>query len=249
MLRYRAGCWRALVFVGFRFTLACHAAVSTQTLAGEATDVSEGSCKTSSEGQRLWGLICGAKVDGAGPRTTATVTFNVAPDQFLHSEDRPGFGSSGKTGQSSQEVKPETFPDGSKLETLPNGTKVVTLPNGNKLEHLPDGTTWVVLHPNNELLAVRVDQKVMPTASHFATVLIVNLPESDIVNAPFSERIQVEGECSSMTYSILGVLPYAGKNGGGLPRADSALGPENVMRRVMRDTLMSHVFDLVCKKP
>ena len=82
---------------------------------------------------------------------------------------------------------------------LSNGTGVLILPSGYKLERLPDGTVWVVLHPHDELLAVRIDEKAMPTASSFMTELIINMPESDIVNAPLSERIQVEGGCSSMT--------------------------------------------------
>jgi hypothetical protein len=79
--------------------------------------------------------------------------------------------------------------------------------------------------------------------------MIVNLTESDIVDAPQSERIQVEGECQSRTYQIMGVLPYSGKNGGGLPDVNSAATePEGVLRKVMPDTPIWYVFNLVCKK-
>lgn len=214
----------------------------------EATTATEGKCKTVFEGQRLTGLICGVKVDEAGRRTLALVGFDAAPNQAIHLGERPRSRSAGQNGTSVAETNRDLFPDGSTFKTLPNGTKVATLPNGNKLEELADGTTWVVLHPDGELLGVRFDLNSMPTASDFRTEVIHNLPPSDIVNAPLSEKIRVEGDCTSKTYSILGVLPYAGKNGGGLPEADLVTGPENVVRRVLPGTLMSQVFGVVCKK-
>jgi hypothetical protein len=138
---------------------------------------------------------------------------------------------------------------GKKTETLADGTKILTLPNGNKVETLADGTVWAVIHPNNEMLAIQLDPNTMPTSSGFHTVMIVNLPESDIVDAPQSERIQVEGECQSRTYQIMGVLPYSGKNGGGMPVESGATEPEGVLRKVMPDTQIWSVFNLVCKKP
>jgi hypothetical protein len=160
------------------------------------------------------------------------VAFDVSPGQSLRSK-----------------VDPDP-PNGNKTETLADGTKIVTIPNGNKVETLADGTVWAVIHPNNEMLAIQFDPKTMPASSGFYTVMIVNLPESDIVGAPQSERIRVEGECQSRTYQIMGVVPYAGKDGGGMPDVDSAdTEPEGVLRKVMPDTHMWHVFDLVCKKP
>lgn len=196
---------------------------------GEAITVSDGWCKIFFNDQQLSGIGCGMKVDETGRRTVANVTFNVSP------------------GQSLQVATQANLPNGNKTESLADGTKVLTLPNGNKVETLADGTNWAVIHPNNEMLAIQLDPKTMPASSNFHTVMIVNLPESDIVNAPQSERIQVEGECQSRTYQVMGVLLYSGKNGGGLPDVDSSFTePEGVLRKAMPDTLMWHVFNVVC---
>jgi hypothetical protein len=198
---------------------------------GQATPVSDGWCKIFLKGEQLSGIGCGMKVEDAGRETVAIVTFNVSP------------------GQSLQVVAPPDLAGESKIETLPDGTKIVTLPNGNKVETLVDGTVWAVIYPNNTMLAIQLDPNSMPTDSGFRTVMIVNLPESDIVNAPRSERIQIQGECQSRTYQIMGALPYSGKNGGGLPDVGlAATEPEGVLRKVMPDTPVWHAFELACKK-
>jgi hypothetical protein len=48
---------------------------------GQATTVSDGSCKFFFENRQLSGIMCGMKVDETGRRTTAVVVFNVAPGQ------------------------------------------------------------------------------------------------------------------------------------------------------------------------
>ena len=197
---------------------------------GEATTVSDGWCTFFSKNKQVSSIFCNAIVDETRRRTAAAVMFTPTP------------------GQTSQFAAQPDLPNGNKTETLPNGTQILTLPNGNKVETLADGTNWAVIHPNGEVLTIQLDPRTMPTSSGFHTVMIVNLPESDIVNAPQSERIQVDGECQSRTYQILGVLPYSRKNGGGMPDVDSAAGPEGVLRKVMPDTRMWHVFNLVCKK-
>jgi hypothetical protein len=197
---------------------------------GQATAVSDGWCKLFFKEQQLSGIGCGMKVDETGRRTVAEVTFDASPGQSLQLAVQPD------------------FPNENKIETLPDGSQVMTLPSGNKVETLADGTVWAVLHPNNEMLAIQLDPNTMPTSSAFHTVMIVNLPESDIVKAPQSERIQVEGDCQSRTYQIMGILPYSGKNGGGMPDTDLASQPEGVLRKVMPGTRIWHVFDLACKK-
>lgn len=198
---------------------------------GQATPVSDGWCKLLLNGQQLSEIECSMRVDETGRRTVAHVTFDVSP------------------GQVHQFTASPALPDNNKIEARPDGIQVLTLPSGNKLETLADGTVWAVIYPNSEMLAIQLDPSTMPTTSSFHTVMIVNLPESDIVGAPQSERIQVEGECESRTYQIMGVLPYSGKNGGGLPDVDSAVTePEGVLRKVTADSPIWHVFDLVCKK-
>ena len=198
---------------------------------GQATLVSDGWCKLFLNGQQLSGIECSIRVDETGRRTVANVTFDVSPGQVRQFTAQPD------------------LPDKNKIETQSDGTQVLTLPSGNKLETLADGTVWAVIHPNNEMLAIQLDPNTMPTSSAFRTVMIVNLPESDVVGAPQSERILVEGECQSRTYQIMGVIPYAGKNGGGLPDVDSGTTEhEGVLRKVTADSPIWHVFDLVCKK-
>jgi hypothetical protein len=143
--------------------------------------------------------------------------------------------------------------------TLPNGSQIATMPNGNKIETLADGSNWIVLHagwkgtsrtgaPLQKYLAFQFT-KAMPTTSVFRTFIITDTPESDVVDAPQSERIEIEGDCHSQTYDIWGVMPYSGKNGGGMPDEDLATGPEGVYRKVTPDTPIWYVFDAVCHAP
>jgi hypothetical protein len=48
---------------------------------GQATTVSDGSCKFFLKNQKMSGIMCGMKVDETGRRTTAIVVFNASPDQ------------------------------------------------------------------------------------------------------------------------------------------------------------------------
>lgn len=197
---------------------------------GQATLVSDGLCKFFFKEQKLSGIACSMAVNDADRRTVAIVTFDVSPDQ------------------STQSLIPPDMPSEDNAETLADGSKIVALPNGNKLESLADGTVWAVIHPNGEMLAIQLDPSTMPTDAGFETVMIINLPESDIVGAPQSERIQIQGNCRSRTYQIMGVLPYSGKNGGGLPDVDSAATePEGVLRKVMQKSLIWDVFNVACK--
>ena len=121
--------------------------------------------------------------------------------QFTKAEIVPGVGptfylkaSIGMVASNAQQNSPVASEPTKPLLNKEQG--IVTLPNGNKLETLADGTVWAVLHPLDQLLAIQVTDA-MPTVSVFRTTIIINLPESDIVNAPQSERIQIEGECQS----------------------------------------------------
>jgi hypothetical protein len=48
---------------------------------GQATTVSEGSCKFFFKNHHISGIFCGMKVDETGRRTTAIVAFDAAPGQ------------------------------------------------------------------------------------------------------------------------------------------------------------------------
>jgi hypothetical protein len=48
---------------------------------GQATTVSDGSCKFFFKKPHLTNIVCGMKVDESGRRTTAVVVFNAAPGQ------------------------------------------------------------------------------------------------------------------------------------------------------------------------
>lgn len=114
---------------------------------------------------------------------------------------------------------------------------------GLTVQQLSDGEIWATIHG----ISVQLDPS-MPVSGYFRTNIVVNLPESDVLGAPQSELIQIEGNCQSRTVTILGALPYAGKNRSGLPMVDLESGPEGVVRKVEPNTPMQTVFNVVCAK-
>lgn len=79
----------------------------------------------------------------------------------------------------------------------------------------------------------------------FHTYVVANLPESDIVGAPESVMNDVEGNCESRTYHVLGSLFFAGKNRSGM--AMHKTPSENVERKLALNSPFEKAFDLLCK--
>jgi hypothetical protein len=63
----------------------------------------------------------------------------------------------------------------------------------------------------------------------FHTYIVTNLPESTVVGAPQSVMNDVEGNCSTRTFHVLGTLFFAGKNRSG--EAMKELSAEGVERK------------------
>jgi hypothetical protein len=124
--------------------------------------------------------------------------------------------------------------------------QMLNLPNGGKIETLADGSVWVVIRPSEVRVAFMVD-KSMPTTGNFRTYVVENLPESDIVNAPQSLKIDLYGHCQSKTFEIYGTLPYEGKMGGGLPVVELKTEPDSLLRHVTANSPMAAVFQIICK--
>jgi hypothetical protein len=115
-----------------------------------------------------------------------------------------------------------------------------------KITKLSNGEIWarIQIRP---LIAVQLLSG-MPATGQFQTHIVMNLPESDIVNAPQSEDIAIWGNCQSKTYTVIGVMPYSGKMRSGIPAyPELERGPEGVTRRIQPNSPMEQVFKVVCK--
>jgi hypothetical protein len=130
-----------------------------------------------------------------------------------------------------------------------NGLCKLIYPNGVILATLVDGTTWMTIHGADEPVSFQIS-KGMVGAGNFRTNIIMNLPESDVVGAPQSAKMMVEGECQSKTYVIDTITDFAGKMGSGLITTGFVGGDdfERVARRVPPNSPMERVFATLCSK-
>jgi hypothetical protein len=79
----------------------------------------------------------------------------------------------------------------------------------------------------------------------FHTNIVTNLPESTIVGAPQSVMNDVEGNCETRRFHVLGALFFAEKNRSGM--AMKNLPAENVERKLVKDSPFEKAFDMLCK--
>ncbi len=78
----------------------------------------------------------------------------------------------------------------------------------------------------------------------FHTYLVANLPESSIVGAPQSVMNDVEGNCETRTFHVLGTLFFTGKNRSGV--AMKSLPGESVERKLVPGSAFDKAFDVLC---
>jgi len=79
----------------------------------------------------------------------------------------------------------------------------------------------------------------------FHTYLVANLPESNIVGAPQSVMNDLEGNCETRTFHVLGTLFFAGKDRSGV--AMKAMPAENIERKLVPKSAFEKAFDMLCK--
>lgn len=79
----------------------------------------------------------------------------------------------------------------------------------------------------------------------FRTHIVANLPESTIVGAPQSVMNDVEGNCETRTFHVLGALFFAGKDRSGM--AMQNMPPENIERKLVKNSPFEKAFDMLCK--
>ncbi|MFP9230887.1 hypothetical protein A0E43_19280 [Pectobacterium cacticida] len=79
----------------------------------------------------------------------------------------------------------------------------------------------------------------------FRTYIVANLPESTIVGAPQSVMNDVEGNCETRTFYMLGALFFAGKDRSGMTMQN--MPPENVKRKLVKNSPFEKAFDMLCK--
>jgi hypothetical protein len=144
-----------------------------------------------------------------------------------------------------QELKQEP-PDCLKATAKTNGPCKLTKPNGDFLATLADGSTWITIHPDGEPFAIRIAPNTWRTSPpEIHTFIAENLPESDIIGAPESTKIEIDGDCQAKTYAIFSEFEFSGKMGTG-----GILGIHNfepVLRNVMPGTPMDKLFEIGCK--
>jgi hypothetical protein len=111
----------------------------------------------------------------------------------------------------------------------------ITGPKGGTIQQLADGTMWVTIHVAGDPVTMELIPG-MPTKETFNTVVITNRSDDDIVAGyrPQSDRLDIQGDCQSRTYQIMGGEVLSGKDGGGIPLGD--IGIEDALHRVMPDT-------------
>ncbi len=203
---------------------------------GEATTVSDGTCKLFFKNRQLSGIGCGMKVDETGRRTVAIVTFDVTPGQTFQFKINPDssisnpppnnpapskheMGVDGLAGGSPDDIWQKVQSDGREIYFMTNGRYFTTNPPLSTAEH--------------------------HSGYGFATYIVANLQESTIVGAPQSVMNSVEGNCETRHYSALGSLFFAGKNRSGLPMQD--VPAENVERTLVPNSPFEKAFDMLCK--
>jgi Surface-adhesin protein E len=83
------------------------------------------------------------------------------------------------------------------------------------------------------------------SGSVFRTYIVANLPESDVVGAPQSVMHEIEGNCETRRYHVLGHLFFAGKNRSGM--AMESTPPEDFERELVPNSPFEKAFDMLCK--
>lgn len=91
---------------------------------------------------------------------------------------------------------------------------------------------------------VMVDMSGVHTPTYFHVFMVVNLPDSGIVGDAQSVLNDVEGSCSTRTFTVLGAVFYAGPNRTGVPLY--TLPPDGFVREVMSGSAMQDAFGLLC---
>jgi len=79
----------------------------------------------------------------------------------------------------------------------------------------------------------------------FRTYIIANLPESNIVGAPQSVMNEIEGNCETRTFHVIGTLFFASKNRSGTVMNN--MPPENIVRKLVPNSPLEKAFDLLCQ--
>ena len=203
---------------------------------GEATTVSDGTCKLFFKNQQLSGIGCGMKVDETGRRTVAIVTFDVTPGQTFQFKIGPDSSISNPPSSNTPPNKHEMGVDGL-AGGSPDDIWQKVQSDGPEIYVMTSGRYYNTNPP-------------LSTAEHhsgygFATYIVANLPESTIVGAPQSVMHQVEGNCETRHYSVLGSLFFVGKNRSGMPMESTP--PENVERKLVPNSPFEKGFDMLCK--
>lgn len=78
----------------------------------------------------------------------------------------------------------------------------------------------------------------------WVTNIVANLPDSTTVGAPQSVMVQIEGNCESQHFSVLGSVFFAGKNRSGV--AMDSTPAENVEKKLVTGSPVEKAFNMLC---
>lgn len=113
----------------------------------------------------------------------------------------------------------------------------------------PDDEVWKKIEFNGEMLFVRTNGFFYRKPSYpyygFHTYIGSNLPESTVVGAPESVITDIEGNCQTRHYHVLGSLYYQGKNRSGIPMQSTPA--EDFERKLVPGSVLEKAFDMLCK--
>lgn len=123
--------------------------------------------------------------------------------------------------------------------------------NGSKSSPASDAHTigsadeiWQKVESRGPELYVRTNGA-YPSGDSFDTYIVSNLPESYIVGAPQSEMVEVEGNCETHTFHLMGSISFAGKDRSGVVMGSTP--PETIVRKVVPHSPFEKAFSMLCQ--
>jgi hypothetical protein len=196
-------------------------------------------------GERLTGPLV-LTIPGASERLVSQkFQFKINPDgsistpppsnlQPTNSQPSKHQAVDGLAGGSPDDIWQKVQSDGREISVMMNGRYYSAEPNSGHAFQSADGKTtygW--------------DSLTKHASYGFHTYIVANLPESTIVGAPQSVMHEVEGDCETRHYHVLGHLFFAGKNRSGV--AMQSMPPEDVERNLVPNSPFEKAFDMLCK--
>jgi hypothetical protein len=82
------------------------------------------------------------------------------------------------------------------------------------------------------------------TGKEFATYIIQDLPDSDIINAPKSQSVGIQVNCKARVYQVQGTYFFSKQMGNGMPAGTTEL--EYFQRKINKGSAIDKVMKMFC---